>query len=139
MTDITYCEQAPDRDAYFMLFETTGWNAKYRATPSDLATAIENSWATLSAYEDDQLVGFGRVMCDGVMHAMIFDLIVCPTHQRRGIGSEILNRLIAVCREQGICDVQLFAANGMRAFYEKHHFALRSDDAPGMELARGLR
>ena len=136
MTNISYCERAPDRDAHLALFETTGWNAKYRVTASALATTTENSWYTLSAYDEGQLVGFGRVLCDGVMHAMIFDLIVCPTHQRRGIGSEILTRLIAVCREQGICDVQLFAAYGMRTFYEKHDFALRPDDAPGMELSQ---
>ncbi|MCK5246086.1 GNAT family N-acetyltransferase, partial [Candidatus Bipolaricaulota bacterium] len=64
-----------------------------RATASDLATPIENSWYTLSAYDDNQLIGFGRLLCDGVMHAMIFDLIVHPDHQHRGIGSEILRRL----------------------------------------------
>ena len=134
MADITYSEKAPDHEAYFALFETTGWNTKYRASASDLATAIENSWYTLSAYEKEQLVGFGRILCDGVMHAMIFDLIVHPTHQRRGIGSEILKRLVAICRAQGICDVQLFAANGMRTFYEEHGFTVRPNDAPGMEL-----
>jgi N-acetylglutamate synthase-like GNAT family acetyltransferase len=136
MAHITYCENAPDHNAYFALFKTTGWNAKYAATPTDLATAIKNSWYTLSAYDDGKLVGFGRVMCDGVMHAMIFDLIVHPTHQHRGIGAEILRRLIAVCRQQGICDVQLFAADGMRSFYEEHGFTLRPDSAPGMELSK---
>jgi len=135
MAHITYRENAPDHNAYFALFKTTGWNAKYRATPSDLATAIENSWYTLSAYDEEQLVGFGRVMCDGVMHAMIFDVIVHPTHQRRGIGSAILKRLIAVCRDENIRDVQLFAANDMRSFYEEHGFTLRPDSAPGMELS----
>ena len=136
MAAIKYCQQAPDHNAYFALFETTGWNAKYRATASDLATAIDNSWYTLSAYDEEQLVGFGRVLCDGVMHAMIFDLIVHPTHQRRGIGSEILKRLVAVCREKDITDVQLFVAKGMVPFYEEHGFTLRPNDAPGMELSR---
>lgn len=138
MANITYSEKAPDREAYFALFETTGWNAKYSATSADLAKAIDNSWYTLSAYEEDQLVGFGRMLCDGVMHAIIFDLIVHPTHQRRGIGSEILRQLIAVCREHDITDVQLFSATGLASFYEKYGFALRPDGAPGMELARGL-
>ena len=139
MADITYSEKAPDREAYFALFETTGWNGKYKATASDLATVIRNSWYTLSVYDDEQLVGFGRVLCDGIMHAMIFDLIVHPDHQHRGIGSEILSRLVAVCNEQGICDIQLFAANGMRLFYEKHGFTVRPDNAPGMELGRELQ
>ena len=136
MANITYSETAPEREAYFALFETTGWNAKYGATPADVATVIANSWYTLSAYDNDQLVGFGRIMCDGVMHAMIFDLIVHPNHQRRGIGSEILRRILSVCRDAGIPDVQLFAATGMASFYERRGFALRPDDAPGMELTQ---
>lgn len=138
MTNVTYREQAPNREAYFALFETTGWNAKYAATPEDLATAIRNSWYTLSAYDEEKLVGFGRVMSDGVLHAMIFDLIVHPSHQRRGIGSEILSRLLSVCRDAGIPDVQLFAAKGMAPFYEEHGFTLRPDNAPGMELSTNL-
>ena len=134
MAQLTYCENAPDHNAYFTLFETTGWNARYAATPRDLATAIKNSWYTLSVYDDGTLVGFGRVMCDGALHAMIFDLIVHPSYQRRGIGSEVLNRILSVCRDAGIPDVQLFAANGMAPFYERHGFTLRPNDAPGMEL-----
>ena len=135
MTDIQYCKQPPDRKAYFALFETTGWNAKYQATSVDLARTIKNSWYTLSAYDEGQLVGFGRIVCDGVMHAMIFDLIVHPRHQRRGIGSEILKRLLLVCRENNITDVQLFAASGMAPFYAQHGFSHRPSDAPGMELS----
>ncbi|MCK5828260.1 GNAT family N-acetyltransferase [Candidatus Bipolaricaulota bacterium] len=136
MANITYSEKPPDRDAYFALFVTTGWNAKYRATPEDLATVIANSWYTLSAYDNDQLVGFGRMLCDGIMHAMIFDLIVHPTHQRRGIGSAILKQLLAVCRDHDITDVQLFSATGVATFYEEHGFVLRPHGAPGMELIR---
>jgi GNAT superfamily N-acetyltransferase len=135
MKNVTYCEQAPDREAYFALFETTGWNSKYKASPEDLAQALGNSWYTLSAYDKGELVGFGRVLCDGALHAMIFDLIVHPSHQRRGIGSEILKRLLSVCRDADIPDVQLFAANGMAPFYEKHGFNVRPDQGPGMELS----
>jgi GNAT superfamily N-acetyltransferase len=135
MADIEYCTNQPNRDAYSALFETTGWNAKYKATPEDLARALGNSWYILSAYAEGELVGFGRVMCDGVMHAMIFDLIVHPTHQRRGIGSEILRRILSVCSDAAIPDVQLFAAMDMAPFYEKHGFTLRPNNAPGMELS----
>ena len=101
-----------------------------------MARALGNSWYILSAYDEGKLVGFGRVMCDGSLHAMIFDLIVHPSHQRRGIGSEIFSRILSVCRDAGIPDVQLFAATGMTSFYEKHGFRLRPSDAPGMELTQ---
>ena len=136
MADIEYRTQAPDPDAFLALFETTGWNEAYRATSDDLARGLEGSWHTLSAYDGERLVGFGRLVSDGALHAMVFDLIVHPTHRRRGIGSEILRRLTAECRRRGVRDVQLFAARGKREFYERHGFSARPGDAPGMEFRR---
>jgi len=134
---IEYRTDPPDANAFFSLFETTGWNAKYAATPADLARAVDASWSILSAYADGSLVGFGRVVSDGTMHAVLFDVIVHPDYQRRGIGSEILTRLVRVCREAAIRDIQLFAAHGKGPFYERHGFRVRPDGAPGMEYVGG--
>jgi len=130
---VEYRTVAPKADEFFALFETTGWNAKYAATSEDLARAVESSWRTLSAYAGESLIGFGRAVSDGVMHAVLFDVIVHPDYQRRGIGSEILTRLVRSCREAGIHDIQLFAAHGKHTFYERHGFRARPCDAPGME------
>ncbi|MBU1049413.1 GNAT family N-acetyltransferase [Candidatus Bipolaricaulota bacterium] len=99
-----------------------------------MARAIENSRYHVSAYDGGTLVGFGRIVSDGALHALVFDLIVHPSHQRRGIGSEILTQLLAFCRKEGIPDVQLFAAQGKAPFYERHGFKERPGNAPGMEL-----
>ena len=134
MFSIRFVADCPATDDFFALFETTGWNAKYQATPHDLISAIENSWYVLCAYVEDRLVGFGRILCDGSMHALILDLIVDPTCQGQGIGSEMLSRLVAVCRGAGIRDIQLFSAQGKASFYEQQGFAARPKDAPGMEF-----
>lgn len=123
----------PAADAYFQLFQTTGWNEKYRATAADLAQALENSWYMITAYDGEDLVGFGRILCDGVLHAMIFDLIVDPAYQQQGIGSQILEMLITKCRDANITDIQLFSALNKQDFYEKRGFVTRPADAPGME------
>jgi GNAT superfamily N-acetyltransferase len=129
-------EQLPPKDEYFSLFETTGWNQKYQLGPGDLERANQNSWLVVSAYDGDTLVGFGRVVTDHVMHAMIFDMIVQPEYQRQGIGTLILDRLVERCLALGIKDIQLFCAKGKKAFYEKNGFEARPDDAPGMQLRR---
>lgn len=131
---ITLREDVPDRDEYFKLFSTTGWNEEYQLAADDLERANQNSWLVVSAYFGDALVGFGRVVTDHVMHAMIFDMIVQPEHHGRGIGRLILTRLIDRCRAAGIRDIQLFSAKGKRGFYEKNGFEARPDDAPGMQL-----
>jgi GNAT superfamily N-acetyltransferase len=126
--------QAPDPRSYHDLFETTGWNAEYRATPEELDRANRNSWYLVAAYDAERLVAFGRIVSDGVLHAMVYDMIVQPEHQRAGLGSQVLSLLLARCREARIRDVQLFCARGKAAFYRRHGFEARPDDAPGMQL-----
>lgn len=131
---IEYQEINPTAEEYFRLFQTTGWNKKYNLTSAELEAAIAASWYSVSAYADRRLVGYGRVISDGINHALIVDLIVDPEHQRRGIGAAILQQLVSRCREHNIRDVQLFCAKGKSEFYRKHGFVPRPEDAPGMEL-----
>jgi GNAT superfamily N-acetyltransferase len=133
---ITLSEQVPDKNEYFSLFVTTGWNEDYKASPDDLERTNQNSWLTISAYDENRLVGFGRVVTDFVLHAMIFDMIVLPDHQGQGIGTMILNTLVKRCKERGIRDIQLFCAKGKREFYELNGFEVRPEDAPGMQLGK---
>jgi GNAT superfamily N-acetyltransferase len=135
---IEYRAETPDPDRFFTLFETTGWNLNYKATPQELATMLAQTWYMLAAYDGDQLVGFGRVVSDLVLHAMIYDMIVLPAYQGQGIGGEILDRLVDKCLQHGIRDIQLFCAHGQRPFYEKRGFVARPDDAPGMQYRRPL-
>lgn len=130
---IEYLEKNPEKQEYALLFETTGWNRKYQMTADQLFQAISNSWHVVSAYNRDQLIGFGRIISDGIQHALLLDLIVLPEYQNRGIGRTILNRLVKHCLKAKICDIQLFSARGKTEFYIRNGFALRPSDAPGME------
>jgi len=75
------------------------------------------------------------VLSDGVLHALIVDVIVMPEMRGHGIGTEIMRRLVARCQEAGVLQVQLFSARGKRDFYERLGFVVRPDDGPGMELS----
>ena len=131
---IVYCEKLPGHADYHQLFETTGWNQAYRADADELYAAISSSWYVMSAYDNDDLVGFGRVISDGVLYALICDLIVQPSCQGQGIGGTLLNRLVARCRTQQIRVIWLFSAKGKSAFYKNFGFSERPSDAPGMQL-----
>jgi len=120
-------------DGYWDLFEATGWNDDYKISKQDLSVVLKNSWYMVAAYDGDRLVGFGRVITDGILHAMIYDLITDPEYQEKGIGSEILTRLVDRCKESNISDIQLFCAKGKRKFYEKRGFVARHEESPGME------
>ena len=134
--NIEYRNALPSKTEYFKLFESTGWNEEYRLGEDELIKATRQSWCLVSAYDGGQLVGFGRVISDGILHALIVDLIMLPSYQRRGIGRDILNMLVDRCRSNRIPNVQLFCARGKADFYRRCGFVERPADAPGMELGR---
>ena len=130
----SYRTDLPEVQAVFDLFLTTGWNSDYRITPAEFMDALRSSWYCLSAYDGERLVGFGRMLCDGVLHALILDLIVHPDWQGKGLGGEVLNRLVDKCRAHSIRDIQLFSVKGKAGFYRKLGFRERPEGAPGMEI-----
>jgi GNAT superfamily N-acetyltransferase len=130
---LEFRDEVPDRDAYFRLFESTGWNAEYHATAEDLHRAIRESWYLTAAWCGEELVGTGRVLSDGVFHGLIVDVIVAPAYQRQGLGARIMARLLDRCREARLLDVQLFCAKGKAPFYHRLGFVDRPADGPGMD------
>ena len=80
------------------------------------------------------MVGCGRMLGDGLLHALILDMIVHPDFQGRGVGRAILDHLVLKCKESRIRDIQLFSAKGKAGFYEKYGFSPRSAAGPGMEI-----
>ncbi len=131
--DFSFIQEVPTPENFWELFQSTGWNEEYGLTPAEVHQALQSSWYLIAVYHDSQLVGFGRLVSDGVLHAMVYELIVAPAYQNRGLGSQILERLIARCRVHRIRDIQLFCARGKRRFYEKRGFVARSEEAPGMQ------
>ncbi len=137
MNEIKLSYVVPEASNYAELFDTTGWNADYQASQKELHQAIASSWQVVCAYDGEVLVGFGRVVSDGVLYAMIYDLIVHPDYQNQGLGSQLLRQLLDVCRLAKIRSIQLFSAQGKVGFYEKRGFVVRAGDAPGMTLNSG--
>jgi predicted N-acetyltransferase YhbS len=131
---IAYKNTLPEKDQFFTLFESTGWNETYQLDAEQIHQALESSWHVVSAYDGDRLVGFGRVISDGMLHALLAEMIVLPSYQGKGIGNCILDELVSKCKSNGIRDIQLFCAKGKAGFYEKHGFVKRPDNAPGMGI-----
>lgn len=124
----------PGAAEFFELFESTGWNAEYGLNQQELHESMSRSWYMCSAHDEEKLVGFGRVLSDGKLHALITEMIILPEYRGRGIGKEILKKLTAVCTANNIRDIQLFSAKGKAGFYEKYGFQRRPEDGPGMEI-----
>ena len=106
-------------------------------TPDELHEAACHSWRIVCAYDGDDLIGAGRILSDGVFHALIVDVIVLPAFQGRGVGTAIMQALLRECRDSRIHDVQLFCAAGKAPFYRRLGFRERNPEAPGMDYRPG--
>ncbi|MGG3574849.1 GNAT family N-acetyltransferase [Bacillus gobiensis] len=124
----------PNQEDFHKLHQTTGWNAEGYYTKDQLYKAICNSWYSVSIYRKDELIGFGRVVSDGVYQTFICDVMVHPDYQKQGIGRTILKNLLKKCQDEGMKKVQLFSAKGKHSFYKKLGFTEREPEAPGMSL-----
>jgi len=122
----------PTAEEFKSLFDETGWG---EWPLSRFETALAGSWAVCSARDEaGNLVGMGRIVSDGAMHAFIADMIVSERARGGGIGALILERLVTEARSHGFM-VKLFAADGRAGFYERNGFVRRAQNSPGMELA----
>ena len=127
-----YTTQIPDTTRLYPLFVESGWNEKLRLSPRDLERAAQNSYVAISVYENEELLGFGRVISDGVVYATIHDVVVMPRWRRQGVGSNIIRRLLAICQDHAIHSIHLFANKGAEDFYRSLGFTSRAADSPGM-------
>ena len=75
------------------LFDEHSFWAGDRST-SQLRRMLHGSSAAVSAWDGDNLVGFGRATTDGVFRAVLWDVVVAGTHQGQGLGRRIVESLL---------------------------------------------
>ena len=75
------------------LYASVGWTA-YTEHPDVLRKGFENSMLTLAAYAGEQFVGIIRAVGDGYTIVFVQDILVFPEHQRKGIGSALLQAVL---------------------------------------------
>ena len=128
---VTYSDQARvDPDQLTRLFQQAPW-AKGR-TAEDAQAMLANTDLIVSAWDGEELVGFGRVLTDYVYRATIWDVIVAKPYQGRGVGTEIVQRIL---NHPLLKKVELFwLCTRMPGFYERLGFS--SKEQTGMVWSR---
>jgi ribosomal protein S18 acetylase RimI-like enzyme len=82
-----------DLDQLTTLFDAVGWQRR-TADRDRLAQLVSGSLWIISAWDGDHLVGFARAISDGAFNAYISTVAVLLDYQQRGIGRELVHRLI---------------------------------------------
>ena len=112
------------------LYQQAPW-AKGR-TLEDARKMLRHTNVAVTAWDGNLLIGFGRVLTDFVYRATIWDVIVDKTYQRRGVGVNVVQRILTHPR---LKKVELFwLCTRMPGFYEKLGFS--SKEQTGMVWSR---
>ena len=86
--------------------------------------------------ECDQLIGITRVLTDFVYRAMIFDVIIKPTHRKMGLGAKLMDAVLNHPKLQTVEHFYLNCLPNMIPFYERWGF---SDDVGEIKFLRRTR
>ncbi len=101
--------------------------------------ALNNSLYTVTAVDGNQTVGMGRLISDG-MYYMIVDIVVHPTYQKKGLGTNITIMLIEYVKNRtpigGRSSIQLIAEKGKEKFFEKMGFKRIPHDYCGSAMRK---
>jgi GNAT superfamily N-acetyltransferase len=84
---------------------------------------------------DNRLVGFARVLTDGVFKGIIFDVIVASPYRRTGLGTRLMNAILEHPVLRTVRHLELYCLPGMVPFYEKWQF---STEVSGVKYMRRI-
>lgn len=103
------------------LYASVGWTA-YTDDPAALQNGFANSLLVLGAYEGNDLLGILRVVGDGHTIVFVQDILVYPNHQRKGIGTALLQAVLD--RYNHVRQIELVTDNTEKtiAFYKSMGF-----------------
>ncbi|MGB5711489.1 MAG: GNAT family N-acetyltransferase [Waterburya sp.] len=126
-----------DRDIDFYeleeLCERVGWA---RRPLRKVKKAIEHSFLVVSMWEvkgkNRRLIGFARATSDHAFNATIWDVVVDPNFQSRGLGKAMMKYAINQLRSADISNITLFADPQVVKFYQRLGFILDPEGIKGM-------
>lgn len=121
---IQYFHERPSPSEYNDLRKEVGWA---EIPELGIEAGLSNTLFSVIAKENNSVVGMGRVIGDGAMVFYIQDIIVLPSHQRKGIGKEIMKAIMEFIGGKSIVNttIGLMAAAGKESFYEQFGFVQR--------------
>lgn len=110
-----------NEEQILQLYKSVGWSA-YTDHPEVLRKGFDNSLLTLAAYDGGELMGIIRTVGDGHTVVFIQDILVFPKHQRRGVGTALVQAILD--RYSHVRQIQLATDNTPQtvAFYTSMDF-----------------
>jgi ribosomal protein S18 acetylase RimI-like enzyme len=84
--------------------------------------------------ENNQLVGFGRVISDFTTYAYVCDVIIDPNHRNKGLGDKLISAIMNHPELQGLKTWSLRTTEQARRIYEKNGFTIIDNHTTQLEI-----
>lgn len=129
----TVAHEIPASEEYIGLRLAAGLSPK---TAEAAEKGLPNSLFAVSMRTKSKLIGMGRVVGDGGCNFEVVDIAVHPDFQRQGLGSKIMQAVMAYLRENAPTSayVSLIADRGAPALYRRFGFEFTAPASVGMAL-----
>ena len=125
---ISIKENVNSIEEFNYLYDVVGWGSYDKKVSKK---ALANTMYSVSVYDNDKIIGYGRIIGDGICFLYIHDVMVIPKYQNKKIGSQIMNKLLEKVNqikiENPYVRVYLGASKGKEKFYERFGFITRED------------
>lgn len=114
-------EPEDDFDSVFELYEAVNWLA-YTSNPTKLRAALDGSSLVLTYKAEGKVIGLVRCVTDGQSICYLQDILIDPNHQRSGIGTSLVNRILAEYKDVRQVVLMTDSEEKQLKFYEKLGF-----------------
>ncbi|CAN1211790.1 GNAT family N-acetyltransferase [Tumidithrix helvetica PCC 7403] len=124
-----------DIDLYELeeLCDSVGWS---RRPVRKVRIALQHSFVVISMWEQRggfrRLIGFARATSDHAFNATIWDVVVHPDFQSKGLGKALMLEVIKELRRADISNISLFADAHVVNFYSQLGFNPDPEGIKGM-------
>jgi GNAT superfamily N-acetyltransferase len=132
--DVRLVVNAPANNAELNALFSASWP---QHVADDVGPVLALSLSYICAYRGDRLVGFVNIAWNGREHAFLLDPTVHPDFRRRGIGTRLVEKAVAVARERGVEWLHVDYVAALEPFYRRCGF--RSTSAGVMRIAGDTR
>lgn len=134
---ITFSENRISAKDFNYLTDKVHWGTRNVEVVEE---ALNNTLYSVSVYDDDKIIGYGRIIGDKTIFLYIQDIMVIPEYQGKKIGTQIMNILLDKVSEYKLqnADIRTYlgASKGKEEFYKRFGFQSRTaaDLGEGMVL-----
>lgn len=124
-------EEVPDPETFLALREAAGLTPYSR---KGVEQGLERTLFGVTVREttSEDIVGMGRVVGDGGCVFHICDMAVLPSHQGQGLGTRIMDAILAYIDDTAPPRAYVNLMADVRGFYEKWGFEYTAPNSRGM-------